>query len=160
MFATRAQQQQESPLDRQITTPAKPSFTAEFHSLNPLEQGLEDQFFGLFENSLSAQGRLACCNGVFALFVPAARHLICKSMAVQLHLSQVPFAKKIEFSTTAKFILGLRQIEQMPHTACLQIYDDYQSCGRTQKRSPYRQLIITGCLLFLNSSATEGLTSG
>jgi hypothetical protein len=46
MFATRAQQQQESPLDRQITTPAKPSFTVEFNSLNPPEQGLEDQFFG------------------------------------------------------------------------------------------------------------------
>jgi hypothetical protein len=43
MFATRAKQQ-ESPLDRQITTPANQA-SAEFNPINPLEQGLDDRFF-------------------------------------------------------------------------------------------------------------------
>src|SRR5947207_6273281 len=34
-----------SPLDRQITTPGKPSLTVEFNPTNPLEQGLGDRFF-------------------------------------------------------------------------------------------------------------------
>jgi hypothetical protein len=37
-----------SPLDRQITT-GKPSLTAEFNPINPLEQGLGDRFFCLLK---------------------------------------------------------------------------------------------------------------
>jgi hypothetical protein len=43
MFATTARQQ-ESPLDRQITTPENQA-SAEFNPINPLEQGLDDRFF-------------------------------------------------------------------------------------------------------------------
>jgi hypothetical protein len=44
MFATIARSNRESPLDRQITTPENQA-SAEFNSINPLEQGLDGQFF-------------------------------------------------------------------------------------------------------------------
>jgi hypothetical protein len=46
MFATNAQSNRTSPLDRQITTPENQA-SAEFESTNPLEQGLGGRFFGL-----------------------------------------------------------------------------------------------------------------
>jgi hypothetical protein len=44
MFATNAQSNRTSPLDRQITTPENQA-SAEFESTNPLEQGLGGRFF-------------------------------------------------------------------------------------------------------------------
>ena len=66
MFATNAQSNRTSPLDRQITTPENQA-SAEFESINPLEQGLGGRFFGILltgkaEFRLSTSHRPIVCS--------------------------------------------------------------------------------------------------